>query len=510
MTRTGAWPLLRSLLRSLALTLLATAAAWAMDGAYSLASQAMAYLLAVVFSAFRFGRRDSVLTAVIGVIALNFFFVPPRFTFTVENSDYGFTLAALLVVSLVVSGLAVRLKAETAQAQLRERRARQMHALADALADAADETALIARCSDALAEAFGSDSALLLPDVAGVLKLRGPGTPAIDADAAKWVFEQRKSIGRATAYWPELARWYAPLPGNQAALGVVSVVAPAPDASNTDEGLRHLEAFARQIGLALQREQLARRAQAAVLEVKTESLRNALLASISHDMRTPLAAILGSASTLSGQRERLGEEQQQELLRNIEDEALQMTATAENVLQLARLSAEKVCLRRDWESVAEIIGTVVGRQRRRGEQRIAVRIESDLPLVYVDAVLIAQVLANLIENAVRHAPAESSIEISATATDVQLTVKVEDRGPGFGAEDPARLFDKFQRGRDAPAQGGAGLGLTICKAIVELHGGAIEAHNRPGGGATFAFSLPRVGEAPALPESGESIQGSEP
>ncbi|HEX7812406.1 MAG TPA: ATP-binding protein [Burkholderiales bacterium] len=501
MNQTRALPLLHSLLRAVALTALATAVAWAMDGAYSLASQAMAYLLAVVFSAFRFGRRDSMLTAVAGVVALNFFFVPPRFTLNIENADYGFTLAALLLVSLVVSGLATRLKAETVQARLRERRARQLHALADALAAAEDEALLLGRSSDALSEAFGKDAVLLLPDATGALKQHGPGSLPIDGDAAKWAFEQRRSIGPGTAYWPELPRWYTPLPGDERALGVATVVASLPDSPGIGEALRHLEAFARQIGLALQRGQLTQRVQAAALEVKTESVRNALLASISHDMRTPLSAILGSATTLSGQRQYLSEAQQQELLRNIEDEVLQMTATAENILQLARLSSQRVGLRRDWESLGEIIGAVVGRQRRRGDQRLVVRVAPDLPLVYVDAVLIAQVLANLIGNAERYAPDDSPIEVAASSGVGELVVTVEDRGPGLGGEDPARLFGKFQRGRDAPAQGGAGLGLAICKAIVELHGGRIDARNRDGGGATFEFSLPRGVDAPALPAS---------
>ena len=473
-----------------------------MDGAYSLASQAMAYLLAVVFSAFRFGRRDALLTSTISVVALNFFFIPPRYTLTVENPDYLVTLAALLLVSLVVSGLAMRLKAETAQAQLRERRARQLHALADTLAAAEDEAALLACSFKARSEAFGTNVVLLLPDAAGSLKVRTPQPPQIDGDAARWAFEQRRSIGPATAYWSELDRWYTPLPGNETPLGVAAVVAPAQDSPGIEEDQRHLEAFGRQIGLALQREQLARRARAAALEARTESLRNALLASISHDLRTPLAAILGSATTLSGQRDRLSEEQQRELLRNIEDEAMQMTATAENILQLARLSADKVNLRRDWESIGEIIGTAVGRQRRRGEQRVTARVDAEMPLVQVDAVLIEQVLANLIENALRYSTGDAPIEVSATADNDRILIRVEDRGPGLGMDDPALLFAKFHRSRGASAQGGAGLGLAICKAIVELHGGRIEARNRIGGGATFEFSLPRASDAPALPESG--------
>jgi two-component system sensor histidine kinase KdpD len=490
MNRTTTLSFIFSFLRAAGLAAIATAAAWAMDGAYSLASQSMVYLLAVVFAAFRFGRRDAVICAFAAVIVLNFFFVPPRFTLTVENAEYFFTLAVFLLVSVVVSGLVANLTARTAQAQLRERRIRELHTLTEDLAESGSEARLLERGAEGLAAAFGAGSVLLLSDANGMLPA---GTLDIDMDAARWVLEQNHAIGPATIYWPDLARWYAPLPGGGSALGVASV--PVPVAGELPADLRHLQAIARQIGLALQRESLALRANEAIVEARTESLRNALLASISHDMRTPLAAILGSVTTLSGQRDSLTGAQQEALLHNIEDEAQQMSLTAENILQLARLSSDKVELRRDWESIGEIIGTVVGRQRARGDRRLVVKVEPDLPLVRIDAVLIEKVLSNLIENAIRHAPGASPVEIGASADTGGVCVQVDDRGPGFGGIDPHRLFAKFHR--ESP-QGGAGLGLAICKTIVELHGGRIEAREREGGGATFAFSLPRSADAPTL------------
>lgn len=492
MSDTGTLAVLKSVLRPAVLVALATLAAWGMDGASSLASQAMAYLLAVVFSAFRHGRRDSILAAFLGVAALNFFFVPPRHTFSVENSDYGFTLLALLVVSIVVSGLATRLKEETVQARRRERRARELHALADMLAAAEGEPVLAACSLEALRGAFGSGM-LLLPDAQGRLSEPAPEAVAFDGKAAQWVFDQACAVGPATGYWPELPRWYVPLPGDVKSLGVLAVPAGLRNSGTLAEDLEHLQAFARQVGLALQRDQLSRRAREATLAARTEALRNALLASISHDMRTPLAAILGAASTLSSQT--LPAAEQKQLLHSIEDEARRMTATAENVLQLARLSADHVSLRRDWESIGEIIGTVIGRQRRRGEHRIAARIDENLPLTRIDAVLVEQVLSNLIENALAHGGG-GEIEISAHALDDRIVVTVADRGPGLGDLDPAQLFVRFQPGPGA--RRGTGLGLAICKAIVELHGGTIGAANRPGGGAVFEFTLPRAGDEPMV------------
>src|SRR3954464_3458428 len=437
-------PVLGSCLRAVIVTALATAMAWAMDGAYSLASQAMAYLLAVVFLAFRFGRRDAVLIAAASVVAVKFFFIPPRYTFAVESPDYLVTLGALLLVSLIISGLTAELKSETAQARLRELRARQLHALADTLAGAVTDRELLVRAADAVYEAFGRPCYLKAPNtLAGVDAEEKRDDIDIDSDAVRWVFEQRRPIGPTTDFWPELPIWYVPLPGEYGAFGVLSMNAAIDGANPSAEELRNLQGFSRQIGLALQRAQLMQKARTAALEAEAESMRNALLASISHDLRTPLAAILGSATTLSAQRERLSSDEQQALLHTIEDEAIQMAATAENVLQLARLSSGNGALRRDWESIEEMVGSVVGRFRRRGESRIRATVAPGLPLVYVDAVLVAQVLSNLLENAVRHAMAESLIDVSASLRGDEIVVAVEDRGPGFHDDELDGLFGKF-------------------------------------------------------------------
>jgi two-component system sensor histidine kinase KdpD len=261
--------------------------------------------------------------------------------------------------------------------------------------------------------------------------------------------------------------------------------------------------LARQIAVAIGRVRLGARADAAARDATAESVRSALLASISHDFRTPLAVIVGAAGTLAAQRDRISEEQRTALLATIEHEAAQMSAVAENILQLARLSAGALALRRDWQSIEEIVGSVVGRHRRRGtERRITVHLAEGLPLVQADAVLLSQVLTNLIDNAIRHAPGDTPIEIDARTKQGAVEIAVKDRGPGLGEGNPARLFEKFTRGRAETNTGGVGLGLAICKAAVEAHGGRITARNRPGGGAEFRFSVPA---AAVEPRAGDAL-----
>jgi two-component system sensor histidine kinase KdpD len=485
---------LGSIVVSVALAAIATAAAWAMDGAYSLASQAMLYLLAVVFASFYVGSPTSILTTVFGAGALNFFFIPPRYTFAVEQ-EYWVDLGAMLLVSLVVSGLAARLRAETEQARRGERRAREIYALAETIGQAREEGELVQQAANAMLQAFGAPCCIVLRDSSGK-PVRGAQAPekasvAIDLDAAQWVIENQMTIGPTTGYWPRLPAWYVPLPSVEASLGVAVIDVGDGGPGKTEDDLRHAETLVRQIAVAIQRSRLSEQAYAAAREVEAESVRSALLASISHDFRTPLAVIIGAASTLSERYDRLDAAQRSALLSTVESEAAQMNAVAENVLQLAKLSSGVLALRRDWESLEEVIGAVVARFRaRKLDRRLRTHVPSGLPLVYVDGVLVAQVAVNLIDNAVKHSPPDGTIEIDVHRKDSEVEVSVKDRGSGIGDGDDAALFQKFYRGRAESAESGIGLGLAICKAVVEAHGGRIWARNRSGGGAVFRFTLP--------------------
>jgi two-component system sensor histidine kinase KdpD len=260
-----------------------------------------------------------------------------------------------------------------------------------------------------------------------------------------------------------------------------------------------LETFAAQIALGLERAQLADRAHRASIDAETEGLRNALLASISHDLRTPLAVISGASSSLAEHGERMSAADRERLVRSIFDQSQQMAALATNVLEMTRLEAGTIALERDWHEPADLAGSVLRRLTDRlAGHRVEVALPADLPLVRVDATLIEQVFGNLLENAAKYTPPGTVIRLIAERHAGKLLFSVEDRGPGLPPGDPERLFAKFQRGTAEGAVGGVGLGLAICRAIVTLHGGRIWAERPAAGGAAFRFTLP-LEEAPPVP-----------
>jgi two-component system sensor histidine kinase KdpD len=258
---------------------------------------------------------------------------------------------------------------------------------------------------------------------------------------------------------------------------------------------RHLlETFAGQIGLALERARLAEAAEAARVAAESESLRNTLLASISHDLRTPLAVIAGAGSTLAEHGQTLDEATRTRLARSVESKAREMADLVSNVLDLMRFESGPTRLRRDWQTLDDLVGTALSANADRlASHPVDVRLPADLPPVHVDATLIVQVLSNLLDNVAKYTPHGTRVQIGAAVDGSVVRVRVDDEGPGLPLGDPARLFEKFQRGGDEGTVVGVGLGLAICRAILRAHGGDIEARARPGGGARFEFTLPTTG-----------------
>jgi two-component system sensor histidine kinase KdpD len=310
------------------------------------------------------------------------------------------------------------------------------------------------------------------------------------------VYEHRQPAGLGTSTLPGASALYVPLVGSRGPVGVLGVRPTDPHAMDEPERLHQLETFAAQTALALERTQLADDAQQAEVRIETERLRNSLLSSVSHDLRTPLATITGAVSAILDEGGTLDAPTRQELLESVREEADRLNRLVQNLLEMTRLESGALQLRREPHPIEEVIGAALQRVGKRlTGRRVTTRVPPDLPLVAMDDVLIEQVLVNLLDNALKYTPPGSPIEIISTATDRSVTVEIADHGPGLPPGQEDKIFEKFYRAQPSGSRG-AGLGLAICRGIVRAHGGRIWAQNLPGGGVAFLFTLP-LGETPA-------------
>jgi two-component system sensor histidine kinase KdpD len=461
----------------------------------------MVYLLGIVAVAMRTGRGPSLCAAVLSVAAFDFFFVPPHFTFAVTDARYLFTFLVMLAVSLVISGLTVRTRAQAAAARHRERQTAALYAMTRELASTRGIEPLLQVAVRHVGEVFHAQVALLLPVAGGALQGGAPSQFEVDANdlgVARWVFEHRQPAGMGTATLPGASALYLPLLGSAGPVGVLGLRPSDRYAMDEPERLHQLETFAAQTALAVERARLSHDAQEAELRIESERLRNSLLSSVSHDLRTPLATITGAVSTILDAPTPLPAGTQHELLDSVREEADRLNRLVQNLLEMTRLESGALQVRAELHPPEEIIGAALGRVAGRlGDRRVTTKVPGDLPLVPMDDVLIEQVLVNLLDNALKYTPAGSPIEVIATATDENVTIEIADHGPGLPPGDEERVFEKFYRGKPVGARG-AGLGLAICRGIVRAHGGRIWAQNLPGGGVAFLFTLP-LGTQPAPP-----------
>jgi len=481
-----------------------TAVAYAMYGRFDLSNLAMVYLLGVVVAAMAFGRGPAILSAVLGVAAFDFTFVPPRFTFVVSDTQYVVTFAVMLAVAAVIGTLTARMREQTEAARAREARASALYHLSRELAGRRGIADLLASAAAQVGEVFESRVSVLMPGAEGRLEWKAGDATLIagvphEMGVAQWAFDHGQPAGLGTDTLPGAAAMHLPLLAASEVVGVLAV-RPADERRLRDpERLQLLRTFVNQIALALERARLAERAELARVEVETERTRSALLSSVSHDLRTPLAAILGAATTLRDDAGGMDSDSRRELADTIADETARLNRLVANLLDVTRLESGTLVLRREWHSFEEIVGVVLQRlDRQLGERPVRLDVAADLPLVFVDEPLIEQLLTNLVENALHHAPGTSPIEIAAAVRDGFLEIEVADHGPGLRPGDETRIFEKFHRGAGPGARHGAGLGLTICRGIAEVHGGGIRAENRPGGGARFVVRLPAGSGAPEV------------
>ena len=505
---------------------LCTLVSWLMhDLRLSETNQVMVYFLGVAFVAARYGRGPGILASAMGVMAFDFFFVRPQFTFAVNDTQYFITFGVMLVISILISTLAHRIRRQAEISRQRERRTEVLYRFSRKLAGTAGTHQLVAAAEAQLSEGFASEVAIFLPDFAvgsaqgatqtGALQATLGGPASFTADqreiaVAQWVFDHGQMAGAGTSTLPDAHALYLPLTGSQGPVGVLALRPIELGRFNAPDQRQLLETLASQIALAIERDRLAEQAQKILVQAEAERLRSSLLSSVSHDLRTPLAVIAGASSSLLEEGGSMSEPARQELMQTIVEESNRLALLVDNLLHITRIESGAVAVNKQWYPLEEVIGSALERVKKQlADRKIETHLAADLPMVKFDGVLVEQVLINLLENAARYTPPASPIEIFARMEGTgpaQVVIEVADRGPGLTDDERQRVFDKFYRGRAAgKGQRGAGLGLAICRAVVEVHGGRIWEENRPEGGARFIFTIPQEGQPPQIDPSIEPL-----
>lgn len=480
---------------------------------FDLSNLVMVYLVGVVFVAARYGRAPSAFASILSVAAFDFFFVPPTLTFAVSDTQYLITFLVMLGVALLIGTLTVRLREQADAARAREQRTETLYRMAQQLADSHGMSALIDTATRHIRDTFHARAVLLLPDENAHVYPRSPADPGIahtDAEraVAQWTFKHRRPAGRGTDTLPSSESLYLPLVAAGAVVGVLGIQASDTQMLLAPEQRQLLDAFSNQIALAIERDNFAHKARTAQVQVETEKLRSTLLSSVSHDLRTPLAVITGASSSLL--HATLSDCARNELIHTIHDESDRLTRLVGNLLDITKLESGNITLNKQWHSVEEIVGSALHRlDHQLTGRNLTTHIPDDLPLIPVDGVLLEQALFNLLDNAINYSPPHLPIDIAARTAEGQLILDIADHGPGLAPGEERRVFEKFYRGQASQNQRGSGLGLPICRAIVEAHSGRIWALNAtpPHHGATFRMALPLNAATPPTPRLSAASDG---
>jgi two-component system sensor histidine kinase KdpD len=474
---------------------------------FELADVVMLYVLGILLVASRFGRWPSLASSVMSVLALDFFFMPPRYSFAVGNFKHLATFGVMLLLGLMIGNLTERIRSQARLARNREDRIRALFRLSGELTRSSGSSAMAQSAIRNVATHFQSRVWIFLPGPGGRLThSQGKDQDPVGQDelgVAQWVYDHHEPAGMGTDTLPGAKALYLPLKGAHELIGVMGIQpTEAPVRMEPDQ--RHLlEAFVNQTAVALERAILAERNRESMRQVDREQLRNALLSSVSHDLRTPLGGITGAASTLLDDQGALPETARRDLLETIHEESNRLQRLVTNLLDVTRLESGVVDLVKEWVTLEEVVGSSLARMAATlGKRPVTVSLPANLPLVQADAVLLGQVVVNLVENADKFSPPGLPIEIKAWATERTITLSVTDHGPGIPEGQEERIFEKLVRFPQGEPRPGAGLGLAICKGVVQAHGGKILASNRAAGGAQFMVSLP-LGQAPPPPPSEE-------
>jgi two-component system sensor histidine kinase KdpD len=468
------------------------------------------YILTVVLVAVRLGRGPSALAAVMSVGAFDFFFVPPKFSFAVSDVQYLLTFCIMLTVGLITGQLTAGLRFQARVSAHREERAASLYEIARDLSGAVQTDQVVKISSESIERTFHASAALLLPDAKGqmvVTEPRDAPSLGLDTGIAQWAFDKGQPAGFGTDTLPGSAALYIPLRAPIRSRGVLAVKARSRRLLQIPEQRQLLDTYAALIAIALERVHYVGVAQDALVRMESERLRNSLLAALSHDLRTPLTVLVGLAESLALTKPALSGVQM-ETAEAIQDEARRMSTLVGNLLDMARIESGEVKLNLQWQPFEEVVGAALESSRSMLQRhKVEVRIPRDLPLVRFDALLLERVLVNLLENASKYTPPGSTVTLAAETMEDRLSVSVSDNGPGLPKGREEAVFQKFTRGERESATPGVGLGLAICRAILEAHQGTIVGANRPGGGAVFTFTLP-LGDPPAASADVEEAQAA--
>jgi two-component system sensor histidine kinase KdpD len=467
----------------------------------------MVFLTAVLFSAVTWGLLPSICASILSVLVYNFFFIPPLYTFTVASPGDLLNLIMFLIVAVLTSKLAARVRNQAEAAKHREARTTALYALSRQIAGAAGLDDVLRAIVTQVSQILGAKVVVLLPEAEQLVRKAGhpPDVHLTEPEraAATWAWQHNQPVGRGTDTLPGGEWFYLPLTTAHSTVGILGLQFDTPGTLISPDQRRLLDALAGQAAVAIERTRLVREMEQARLLTETERLRDALLSTISHDLRTPLVSIIGAVSSLLTYGVTYDANTRRELLLTIEEEAERLNRFVGNLLDMMRLQSGALQLKRDWVEIGDVIGTALSRLTRLLEQhQLMLEIDPDLPMLRLDFVLIEHVLVNLLENAAKYSPPQTTIRVSARRVGQAIALEVADEGIGIPAGERERIFDKFYRVQRGDRHGaGTGLGLSICRGIVEAHGGHITARSAAHGqGTVFTVTLPLEKESPAMAE----------
>ena len=469
------------------------------------------YLLPVFFTAYWWGRFPSFVTAFASVLALDFLFVPPVFTFSAYDIHYIWSFVIFLLISYFIGGRTELLRAEAKTARQREKSVRTLYDFSREIAAVVDLGLIAQKLASHMGESLGRSTRVLLPNPKNVLIVLGShdagfsenisARPLSDTEyaAAVKAYQHGQAAGRSTGTLPDGEYLYVPLVTGEKTVGIFGVKL---DMQNiTQEERQLINVWVGFAAIAVERVKLTEQANQAALLAEADKLRTALFNSISHELRTPLSTIVGASSMLLDTDVEYNEETRRDLVESIQEGANRMERLVMNLLDTARMESGMLHIKNDWCDIEDIVGAAL---QRIGETLrkyvIKAELPADLDLIRADFVLLEQVVANLVDNAMKYSPAGSTIVIAAVQEGERMKITVLDNGPGIPEEDLPHIFEKFYRAKHPRKIAGTGLGLSICKSIIESHNGQIWAENKKSGGAAISFSVPIHEDGITIPE----------